>query len=87
MLDRGINKYTELSKTQDYARELYKQLADDRDLRERVLEMYPARSENVQSDVYKSRKMKEEFDRDSAYLISQCLGHNRLSVSVNHYLI
>lgn len=71
----------------DYARELYKQLADNRDLRERVLEMYPERSENVQSDVYKSRKTKEEFDRDSAYLISQCLGHNRLSVSVNHYLI
>ena len=71
----------------DYARELYKQLADDKGLKERVLEMYPVRNESVHSDVYKSRKTKEEFDRDSVYLISQCLGHNRLSVSVNHYLI
>ena len=71
----------------DYARELYKQLADNKGLKERVLEMYPARNESVLSDVYKSRKTKEEFNRDSVYLISRCLGHNRLSVSVNRYLI
>lgn len=70
-----------------YAKEIYTQLSRDKEFREDILQCYPARNENVKSDTYISRKTQEHFDRDSVYIISQCLGHNRLSVSVNHYLI
>ena len=70
-----------------YAKEIYTQLARDKSFRDDILRYYPTRNENVKSDIYISRKTKEHFDRNSVYVVSQCLGHNRLSVSVNHYLI
>ena len=70
-----------------YAKEIYTQLSRDKEFRKDILQYYPVRNENVKSDTYISRKTKEHFDRDSVYIVSQCLGHNRLSVSVNHYLI
>lgn len=69
-----------------YAKEIYKQLAGNKEFRDDILRYYPTRNENVKSDTYISRKTKEHFDRNSVYIVSQCLGHNRLSVSVNHYL-
>ena len=70
-----------------YAKEIYKQLARTEEFRDDILKYYPARNENVKSDTYISRKTNENFNRNSVYVVSQSLGHNRLSVSVNHYLI
>lgn len=67
-----------------YAKEIYTQLSRDKEFRENILQCYPARNRYVKSDTYISRKTKEHFDRDSVYIISQCLEHNRLSVSVNY---
>jgi integrase len=71
----------------EYAKELYSIVNHDRNIREKALTMYPIRNENVKSNKYRSRKTSEEFHRDSCYIVSKCLGHNRLSVSVNFYLI
>lgn len=71
----------------EYAKGLYKQLADDKEFTKDILQFYSARNENVKSDTYISRKTKEVFERDCVYLVSQGLGHNRLDVTVNHYLI
>lgn len=82
----------------EYAQALYKDVLEDRELRDDILKQYPQRHEvrtrmlvdgrtvtrEVKRDIYKCDDV--EYDRDNAYLVTQCLGHNRLSVCVNHYL-
>lgn len=68
-----------------YCKELYKTVLENKELREELLKMYPSRSENVKRDYYKDRE-NNVFDRDCVYICTQNLGHNRLNVTVNHYL-
>ena len=72
----------------EYARDLYNLVKDNQEIRERYAEKYPERAENVKGDQYHSHSKEHPFtgQRDNIYIVSQALGHNRLEVSVNHYL-
>lgn len=69
----------------EYAQELYHVLTDDKLLRNEYLTCYPARNEKVKSDFYKDRNG-NIFERDTVYIVSQALGHNRLDTSITSYL-
>lgn len=69
----------------EYAQELYHTLIDDRALRDEYLALYPTRHEKVKSDFYKDREG-NIFERDTVYLVSQALGHNRIDTSITSYL-
>lgn len=69
----------------EYAQELYHSLADDKSLRDDYLQYYPKRNEKVKSDFYKDRTG-NVFERDTAYVVSQALGHNRIDTSITSYL-
>ena len=75
----------------EYAQELYKTISRDRTLRDKILQNYPPRKEpGVKSSTYTTRRNTNNnmtFDRDDLYLVSQALGHNRLDVTVTHYLL
>lgn len=66
-----------------------KKLTDAVNTHAKEVELKSLGTENIPEEegIYISRKTKEHFDRNATYIVSQCLGHNRLSVSVNHYLI
>ncbi|MCH5191867.1 MAG: hypothetical protein J1F23_06840 [Oscillospiraceae bacterium] len=73
----------------EYAQELYKAVCNNDTLKEKILSEYPARNEpNIKGDTYHSHDKENQFkgDRDNIYIVSEALGHNRLEVSVNHYL-
>ena len=69
----------------EYAQELYISLADDKYLRDEYLTYYPVRHENVKSDFYRDREG-NVFERDTVYVVSQALGHNRIDTSITAYL-
>lgn len=69
----------------EYAQELYHSLTDDKSLRDEYLTYYPARHENVKSDFYRDREG-NVFERDTVYVVSQSLGHNRIDTSITAYL-
>ena len=73
-----------------YAQELYKTISKDRKLRDELLKAYPPRREpNIKGSTYTTRRKdipNKTFLRDDLYLVSQALGHNRLDVTVTHYL-
>lgn len=83
----------------DYCKKLYVDIKDNRQLRDDILKNYPPRVEyktntdkngntyakQIKRDYYKDRDG-NVYDRDDIYVLSQCLGHNRLDVSVTHYL-
>ena len=69
----------------EYAQKLHEETKTDKQLRDELLSVYPARNENVKRDYYKTREGLV-FNRDDVYLVTQALGHNRLDVSVTHYL-
>lgn len=84
----------------DYARSLYNAVITDKDLKTQLLERYPERHEyktikdketnecktvEIASPTYKSRSG-EVFGRDDAYIVTQSLGHNRLEVTIQHYI-
>ena len=69
----------------EYAQALYRAISDDSLLEKRLLDIYPARCENVKSDEYKDRDG-NVFHRDSVYVVSQALGHSRIDTSITSYL-
>lgn len=74
-----------------YAQNLYEIISKDHELRDELLKAYPPRYEpHIKGDTYTTRRkgMKNKtFLRDDIYLCSQALGHNRLDVTVTHYLL
>lgn len=71
----------------NYAQALYRTVCQDKRLQGQLLAQLPPRSENVSGDTYHAHGAKFSGKRDNIYIVSQSLGHNRLSVSVRHYLI
>lgn len=83
----------------EYCQGLYDEIKDNKELRDKILENYPPRRElktqkdkdgntvtkEIKSNVYKDRNG-NVWQRDDIYVLSQALGHNRLDVSVTHYL-
>lgn len=83
----------------EYCQGLYAEIKDNHELRDDILKNYPERHEyktqkdkngnsitkEIKSNVYKDRDG-NVYERDTVYVLSQCLGHNRLDVSVTHYL-
>lgn len=83
----------------EYCRGLYLEIKDNRELRDDILKNYPPRHEyktqknkdgisytqEIKKDYYKDRDG-NIYDRNDIYVCSQCLGHNRLDVSITHYL-
>ena len=69
----------------EYAQGLYHTLTDDRALRDEYLALYPTRHEKVKSDFYGDRQG-NVFERDTVYVVSQALGHNRIDTSITSYL-
>ena len=78
---------------------MYDEIKDNKELRDEILKNYPERRElktqkdkdgntvtkEIKSDVYKDRSG-NVWKRDDIYVLSQALGHNRLDVSITHYL-
>lgn len=83
----------------EYCQKLYEEIKDNQTLRDAILKNYPPRKEyktqkdkdgnshtkEIKRDYYKDRNG-NIYNRDDIYVLSQCLGHNRLDVSVTHYL-
>lgn len=83
----------------EYCKGLYMDIKDNRELRDDILRNYPERHEyktqkdengnsytkEIKRNYYKDRDG-NMYDRDDIYACSQCLGHNRLDVSITHYL-
>lgn len=83
----------------EYCQGLYDEIKDNKELRDEILKNYPERRElktqkdkdgntvtkEIKSDVYKDRSG-NIWNRDDIYVLSQALGHNRLDVSITHYL-
>lgn len=83
----------------EYCQGLYDEIKDNKELRDKILENYPPRRElktqkdkdgnsytrEIKSDTYRDRDG-NVWQRDDIYVLSQSLGHNRLDVSVTHYL-
>ena len=83
----------------EYCQGLYDEIKDNKELRDEILKNYPERRElktqkdkdgntvtkEIKSDVYKDRNG-NVWKRDDIYVLSQALGHNRLDVSITHYL-
>lgn len=83
----------------EYCQGLYDEIKDNKELRNEILKNYPERRElktqkdkdgntvtkEIKSDVYKDRSG-NVWKRDDIYVLSQALGHNRLDVSITHYL-
>lgn len=83
----------------EYCQGLYSEIKDNRKLRDDILKNYPKRHEyKTQKDKdgnsytqeikrnYYRDKNGNVYDRDDIYVCSQCLGHNRLDVSITNYL-
>lgn len=69
----------------DYAKELYELVRDNPEKQEQYKEKYPER-EQKGYDTYFARGSDFKGKKDDIYIVSEALGHNRLSVTVNHYL-
>lgn len=83
----------------EYCQNLYDEIKDNKELRDEILKNYPERHElktqkdkdgntvtkEIKSDIYKDRSG-NTWKRDDIYVLSQALGHNRLDVSITHYL-
>lgn len=86
----------------EYAQNLYIAFKENREFRDNVLKQYPARREfktikdkngnriryEIKSQYITTRKGVESrtYYRDDIYCVSQALGHNRLDVTISHYL-
>lgn len=71
----------------EYTQALYREVCQDKRLQGQILANLPPRTETAQGDTYHGRGNGFHGKRDDIYCVSQALGHNRLSVSVRHYLI
>jgi len=83
----------------EYCQKLYKEIEKNPQLRDTILKEYPKRMEykfkkdkdgNTRKQEIKSNFYKDSdgniWERDTIYVLSQCLGHNRLDVTITHYL-
>jgi len=86
----------------EYTRELYKAVKNDKDLKNTILQHYPERHEykvvkdketgerkiyEIKSDTITTRgENRQTFNRNDIYICSQALGHNRLNIVIDHYL-
>lgn len=99
IFDRIPGRIDVHSLRREYCKGLYAEIKDNKGLRDDILKNYPPRCEyktqkdkdgnrhtrEIQRDYYKDRDG-NIYNRDDIYLCSQCLGHNRLDVSITHYL-
>ena len=85
LVDKIPKKIDVHSYRREYCKELYRLVSSDKELKDDLLNLYPTRTEKVKREYYKDRQ-NNIFDRDSVYVCTQSLGHNRLNVTVNHYL-
>lgn len=69
----------------EYAQALHNTLKNNRNLRDEYLTYYPPRQEKVKSPYYKDREG-NIFERNSVWIISNCLGHTRIDTSITSYL-
>lgn len=71
----------------EYAKDLYALVSTDPEKKEQFQSLYPPRNERATGEMYHSRG-EERFHglRDDIYIVSEALGHNRLDVTVSHYL-
>ena len=69
----------------EYAQELYHVLSNNKSLRDEYLSFYPTKHEKVKSNFYRDREG-NVFERDTVYVVSQALGHNRIDTSITSYL-
>lgn len=86
----------------EYARELYAYVRNHTEYKEQILSAYPTRHEyktikdketgeritrEITSKTITTRGAdRQTYNRDDVYIVSQALGHNRLDVSITHYL-
>lgn len=72
----------------EYAQELYNLVKDDKDKAQEYALKYPERANKGYNTYYARGDRATAFRglKDDIYIVSQALGHNRLSVTVNHYL-
>ena len=70
----------------EYCHDLYKLLNRDKKARKAIEREYPVRTETNIKSPYYITDTGEKFYRDYVFLCSQALGHNRLNVTVLHYL-
>lgn len=72
----------------EYAQALYGLVADDKEKAQEYALKYPLRDKKGYNIYYARGDKKTAFRgfKDDIYIVSQALGHNRLSVTVNHYL-
>ncbi len=72
----------------EYAQSLYSLVADDKEKASQYALNYPTRDKKGYEVYYARGDKKTAFRglKDDIYIVSQALGHNRLSVTVNHYL-
>lgn len=71
----------------EYARDLYNYCNSNKDYKERMLDMYRAEEKTLPRTYNEEYKAKDGrvFDRESLFVSSQALGHNRLDVICNSY--
>lgn len=72
----------------EYAQELYNLVKDNKEKASQYALIYPTRDRTGYDTYYARGDKKTAFRglKDNIYIVSQALGHNRLSVTVNHYL-
>lgn len=88
---KNINTNLDIhSYRREYAKKLYVNVVKDEEIRNDLINRYENRKkyDSAISEHYTTR-IGDFFEgrRDDIYLVSQCLGHNRLSDTVKHYLI
>ncbi len=87
---------------ESYSKELLEEVGKNPDFKNQCLEFYENRNHPYTPETYKNRDGKQvevksetykpqnrngaEYDRQEVFIVSQALGHNRLSVSINHYI-
>lgn len=83
----------------EYCQTLYNTVKGDKELQQEYLKFYPERKEfktqkdrdgnsytrEITSQTYRDRDG-NVYDRDDVYICTQALGHNRLEVTISHYL-
>lgn len=73
----------------EYAKELYSLVKEDQAKAADYKALYGPRNEpNIKGDMYHSHDKERPFHgaRNDIYIVSEALGHNRLDVTVSHYL-
>lgn len=99
LFDKVHSKMDVHSYRRFYAKSLFKEVSNDRKLRNTIIKNYPQRCEikttiengirvtrEIQSQYFRPKGTKEKYNRDDLYVVSQALGHNRIDVTYHSYL-